>query len=299
MDYRSIFLSTDWAHQRYFGWDVVADEPGLRILEKRRSLIVRYLFLLNSNGTDRLTEWIARLSGAISCADLIIHDFDDVLRTSDTVGGLRFQRAAPRERLLNIATFAIDLNRNSDDLMTAMSADYRRKIRKAPSMGITVSIYRKPSTQMQEQFVAAFRRFASERGLSGIDGKVLSAMYLAEQGLLLIARKAGQLSSFLHIYRAGEAASFMWGVSLSKENDGAGQYLHWQAMQSLKEDGVRWYDLGGIPSTDPNDGIFNFKRKFGGQLISLGTEWRFTGPVARTAFTAMRASQRITALGSR
>ena len=30
--YQSVFLEDGWAHQRYFGWKVALDHPGLRVL---------------------------------------------------------------------------------------------------------------------------------------------------------------------------------------------------------------------------------------------------------------------------
>jgi hypothetical protein len=289
MTYRSIFLADDWAHQSYYGWSVVADEPGLRILWKRHSIIERYLFLLTAEGRGRVDYWVRCLSGIGGLSDIMIHDFDSVLGEAATIAGRHFRLAQHLERLLNIATFAIDLARNDEELMAQMSSDYRRKIRRAPANGVMIEAHAQPDDALLKQFAAVFRDFATKRGLSVIDADALAAMYRDGRSLLLVARKQGRVTNFLHLYRAGDAASFMHGVSLSKENDGAGQLIHFEAMRRLREEGVRWYDLGGVASTDPSDGIFSFKQKFGGTLINLGREWRYTGVVASAGLASKKA----------
>ena len=99
-------------------------------------------------------------------------------------------------------------------------------------------------------------------------------MYARGDALLFVAKKHGEITNYLHIYTTGSKAIFMYGVNPCKENDGAGQYLHWRAILRLKEMGLEWYDLGGVATQDANDGIFNFKSKFGAPLVSLGCEWR-------------------------
>lgn len=277
--YRSIFLADDWAHQRYFGWRVVEDRPGLRVLAKRRAIVTRYLVLLTAAGRGALDQWLAAQAGLVDLTDIIIHDFDGVL-AEPVLSGRTFHRAASHERLLNTATFVIDLRQSEEALMSAMSSDYRRKIRKAEAGGCTVTAYAAPPADLVSGFLAALTDFSGERGLNIAEPATIAAMYGDGRAILLVARKNGEAINYLHLYKAGDAASFMYGVSLSKENDGAGQYLHWQAMRHLKAEGLDWYDLGGVASTSAEDGIFTFKQRFGGQLVDLGPEWRSTSAVA-------------------
>jgi len=284
--YRSIFLEDGWAHQKYFGWTVVEDLPGLRILQKRRAVFTRSLILLTRGGCDRLAEAVVRTAGRAGLSDIMVHDFDEVYELAPEIAGSTFRRAEQRERLLNIATFAVDLRRSESEILAAMSSDYRRKIKKAPSAGIVVEAHPHPDAAMREVFFSAYASFAGVRGLKAPDPAAINAMYAAGDALLLVARKDGEISNYLHVYVAGETGVFMHGVNLSKLNDGAGQFLHWQAMRALKARGLGWYDLGGIAALDTTDGIYNFKKKFGGQLVRLGTEWRYTGAVLRRAFSA-------------
>lgn len=294
MTYRSIFLADDWAHQAYYGWRVVADEPGIRVLGKQRSVAKRFLLLLTAPGRERLGFWIRRLAGITGLSDIVIHDFDSVLGAHPIIFGQLFRLAKQHERLLNITTFVIDLAKTDNELIAQMSSDYRRKIRKAASNGVTVEAHSQPDAALQKHFVDVLHDFATERKLNVIDGGALAAMYRDGRGLLLVTRKQGEVSNFLHLYKAGDAAIFMYGVNLSKVNDGVGQFLHFEAMRRLREHGVRWYDLGGVASTDPADGIFNFKQKFGGELVDLGREWRHTGAVAAAGMALVKVLKRLT-----
>lgn len=292
MSYRSIFLAPDWAHQKYFGWKELSCEPGLRILTRGRFPITRYLFLLERAGRDVLDRQVSRYLGKAALADIIVHDFDDVLASGYGVGSSPFRRAEQRERLLNVATFVIDLRRTDDELMSQMSADYRRKIRRAASTDVEIEANANPPQLIVDEFADEFRRFAEDRALNAVDPQVLSSMYRGGNAILLVARKSGKTTNFLHLYKAADAASFMYGVNLSKENDGAGQYLHFEAMRVLRSQGVNWYDMGGVASSDPLDGIYRFKEKFGGEFVSLGCEWRYTGRVASALLMVRNLRQR-------
>jgi hypothetical protein len=289
--YRSIFLDDGWAHQKYYGWCLAEDHSGLRVLQKQHLGITRSLILLTSGGESRIDEVVARCSGRSGFTDVIVHDFDRVLPEPPALAGRRFHQV-DSDRLLNIATFAIDLTPGEADILAQMSADYRRKIRIAESRGIVVEAHDAPSAELRDRFFDAYRTFAKERGLGPINRGVVSRMYSAGDATLFTARKGGgEISNYLHVYTTDRAGIFMYSVNLIKENDGAGQYLHWRAIQRLKQKGLGWYDLGGVASLDPADGIYNFKAKFGGKLTPLGVEWRRMGGVFRLLKGAAEASK--------
>jgi hypothetical protein len=278
--YSSIFLDDGWAHQKYFGWKQIAEDAGFRILRKRQFPYTRYLLLLCGGGRERLSRFLVDTPG-FWFGDITIHDFDQALQEPLEIGGRKFHRADPSERLLNIATFAIDLTQDEDTILAAISSEYRRKIKKASSLSLVVEVHDKPTPDLLSSFLSKFNAFARTRALKPIDGGALERMYAQGDALLFVVRKQGAISNYLHIYRTGAKAIFMSGVNPSKDNDGAGQLLHWRAIQRLKQMGLEWYDLGGVATTSPSDGIYNFKVKFGGPLVDLGCEWRHAGAVMR------------------
>jgi hypothetical protein len=119
-----------------------------------------------------------------------------------------------------------------------------------------------------------------------VQSHAIKAMYAGGDAMLFLVRNGGNPTSYVHIYRTGGTGLFMYGVTLSKENDGAGQFLHWSIIRRLKADGFKWYDLGGVASCDPADGIYLFKARFGGSYVDLGTEWHWSGRWARQAARA-------------
>jgi CelD/BcsL family acetyltransferase involved in cellulose biosynthesis len=272
--YRSLFLGDGNPHQRYYGWRVVEDLPGLRVLAKSRGLIHRTLTLLSSAGAKEVSAAVERASRRFGLTDIVIHDFDNVLGETPLLAHRTFLLATGAERLLNVATFVIDLTRDERVLFEAMSSDYRRKIRRAEEAGIRVTVHDRPGQKLLSEFAAAFGAMAAERSLSAIDPAILSRMYQDGNGLLLVVQRGEDVTNYLNLYTTGDTALFMSGVNPTKENDGAGQLLHWRAIQELKARGFGWYDLGGVASLDPSNGIYKFKQKFGGQLVLLGSEWR-------------------------
>lgn len=293
--YRSIFLDHRWAHQRYLGWAVVEELAGLRILQKGHAIFDRYLMLLTKGGEAALEEAITRFAGRAGLSDIFIHDFDHALTDAPVLAGFRFRRAERHERLLNIATFAVDLQRDEATIFASMSSNYRRQIRKAEATGLNINAHPRPDAALCDGFFSAYVDLAHERGLQAPDPAVIKAMYAAGDAVLFVASRDGEISNYLHVYIAGETGVFMHGVNLSKVNDGAGQYLHWQAMRHLKAHGRDWYDLGGVATLDPADGIFNFKEKFGAMFVPLGVEWRYTGSVVRRAISARATIGRLAA----
>lgn len=275
--YRSLFLDEDNPHQRYFGWRVDKDAPGLRVLCRRYGPFSRSLVLLGAAGQEALPDGVRRAAGRLYCADVVVHDFDEVLAQPVVVDSMRFKRASGSERLLNIATFVIDLTRDDSALQDAMSSDYRRKLRKAQAVGYEVEVHENPAPRLINEFLAAYTALAGRKGLSVVSRELLCRMYEGGHALLLLGRCRGKVCNFLHLYMTHETGFFMYGVNPAKENDGGGQFIHWRAIQELRHRGRVWYDLGGVPVIDSSNGIYQFKEKFGGQLVSLGPEWRYIG----------------------
>ena len=62
----------------------------------------------------------------------------------------------------------------------------------------------------------------------------------------------------------GDSAVYLLGATSDDGLNAKGSYLlQWTLIQRLKENGVRWYDLGGI-DPERNPGVYHFKRGFSG-----------------------------------
>ena len=289
--YQSIFLEDGWAHQKYYGWRQIVSEPGLRVLTRARGPLRRALILAHGLNSDALDAAIRRARVIDARTDLILHDFDDAGQDMRKVAGRDWRRATAAERLLNIATFVIDLARDDDALLAAMSSDYRRKIRKAREAGVAITAEESPSAATIDTFLSRFHDMADERGLARLDRAAIENMFSRGDLTLFSATQGGEVLNMLTAYRAGDKAIFLHGVGGDKRNDGSGQYLHFEVMRQLRARGLRWYDLGGLASTDEANGIFRFKKGFGGELVRLGCEYVSRPPLVR-AVAGLRARLR-------
>jgi lipid II:glycine glycyltransferase (peptidoglycan interpeptide bridge formation enzyme) len=68
----------------------------------------------------------------------------------------------------------------------------------------------------------------------------------------------------------------MYGVSGNNRNDGSAQLLQWEVIQHLKKAGQHWYDFGGVPEVNEMNGIYRFKKSFGGEAVDLGAEYSYS-----------------------
>jgi hypothetical protein len=287
-EYRPIVLETGAPHEKYLGWTALLDEPGLKIIAQRRGPLRRGLLLAQGAAPARIDETLRRLRLLDARTDLVLHDFDDPGRDERLVAGSSWRRAREDERILNKATFVFDLMRDDDALTAAMSADCRRKLRKARDAGLRVEAEDHPAPDTLQEFVANFEAMAGERGLRSPGRAAIERMFDGGDLILFRTLAGEETRSAATIYRAGDKAIFMIGVGGDKRNDGAGQLLHFEIMRELRARGLRWYDFGGVASTDENDGIFRFKKGFGGRFVSLGTEYLRRPPLVKALVNLKR-----------
>jgi Acetyltransferase (GNAT) domain len=287
-EYRSIAFESGAPLEKYLGWVRLVDEPGLKTIVQRRGPVRRCLILAQGIQPAQIDEMVRRLQLLDARTDLVLHDFDDPGRDERTVGGRPWRRASTDERILNKATFVFNLACDDEALIAAMSGDCRRKLRKAREAGLRVEVADHPAPKTLREFFANFEAMGRERGLRSLDRAAIQRMFDGGD-LTLFHSLAGEESrSAATIYRAGDKAIFMIGVGHDRRNDGAGQLLHFEIMRDLRARGLRWYDFGGIPSTDENDGIFRFKKGFGGRFVSLGTEYFCRPPLVRALVNIKR-----------
>jgi FemAB family len=66
----------------------------------------------------------------------------------------------------------------------------------------------------------------------------------------------------------GDSAIYLLGATSDDGLNAKGAYLlQWTMIQWLKENGIKWYDLGGI-DPEGNPGVYSFKRGLSGADVS-------------------------------
>jgi lipid II:glycine glycyltransferase (peptidoglycan interpeptide bridge formation enzyme) len=84
---------------------------------------------------------------------------------------------------------------------------------------------------------------------------------------VLICEERGVPVAGLVASAMGHSAIYLLGATSDEGLNSKGAYLlQWTLIQWLKENGIRWYDLGGI-DPEGNPGVYNFKRGMSGSDV--------------------------------
>jgi len=85
---------------------------------------------------------------------------------------------------------------------------------------------------------------------------------------ILICEREGAPVAGLVASAMGDSAIYLLGATSDNGLNAKGSYLlQWTLIQHLKENGLKWYDLGGI-DPERNPGVFHFKRGLSGTDVS-------------------------------
>lgn len=280
-EYRSIAFESGAVHEKYLGWTPLLDEQGLKIIAQRRGPVRRCLILAQGVPPAQIDEMVRRLQLLDARTDLLLHDFDDPGRDERIVAGRPWRRARDEERILHKATFVFDLALDDEALLKCASPNYRRNLRKARDLGLRVEASDHPGAEVLQEFVSILERMARERGLRSPGRAAIQRMFDGGDLTLFRVLAGSQMRAASTVYRAGDKGISMMTVDGGKKQDGSGRILQFEIMRNLRARGLRWYDFGGVASSDENDGVFQFKRGFGGRFVSLGSEYLRRPPFVR------------------
>ena len=260
--------------ERYLGWKLLRDVSGLRVSSVRRGPVTKVLVLSRSVALTDVSAALSQLRALGPLSILNFHDFSAVAPgQAPELGGRQLRHATQAERCVNIDTFVFDLHMSQDTLWQRLQSNARRNIKKAESLGATVRFTRTPTVDQLDGFFAAYTRMAEPRRLPIPSRRDIERMF--HDNALILAHCADRDGHTLVTnltYVTGDAAIFLHGAS-SNRSRGEGQLVHWETTKHLQAEGLRWYDLGGIATRNPDDGIFRFKKSMGATLVPLGVEY--------------------------
>lgn len=272
MTHDSILLNSDWMLTRYAGWRTMHQDAYCLILQKGRFPLRRVCILSALPSADFFARHdLARFRDGTTMLILKVIPPDDAATTLVRSHGL--MPTPDAQRLFHKFTFIIDLTPTIDQLWMAMRPTNRNLCKKAKQAGIRVRVVVAPGAADIDRFFDLYGEMARSRGLAIPQRTMLNAMFADRRLILACAEHDGDMLSMALVYLAGDTAMYLYGVSPGRNVDGAGQLLQWDVMQALKAQGTTKYDLGGVPRVDESDGIFKFKKGFGGQGVALGPEF--------------------------
>lgn len=172
----------------------------------------------------------------------------------------------------------LNLNQPEEKILAAMKQKTRYNIRLAQKKG--VKVVTSDDSKYVDRFFALAQETAErneikthpksyyQKMMEVLAQQKIVKFYLAEYNQKVIA-----VDLMLYF---GNTVTYLHGGSASEDRNVMAPYLlHWRAIQDAKQQGIHYYDFGGVsPKNEPNHnwaGISRFKRGFGGyQLESAG-----------------------------
>ena len=224
--------------------------------------------------------------------------------------GVLFQSAfsgfkqEPRTSANLYRTFILDLTPPLDQLRKNLDAKWRNKLTQSEKKGLKVIAgngideYR-TFCRMYNQM---WKRKAFETTVDVDEfGRIQEALPDKHRMHVLICEQDGIPVAAVVASAMGDSAIYLLGATSDSGLNAKGAYLlQWTMIQWLKENGFRWYDLGGI-DPEGNPGVYSFKRGFSGvdvcQLTPLvACDNAVSSAVVRVSLAANRAMRRISSI---
>ncbi|WGZ96175.1 MAG: peptidoglycan bridge formation glycyltransferase FemA/FemB family protein [Candidatus Thiothrix putei] len=269
-----IFIDNDWIYQKHYGWEILYENSSNKLLVKSFFFIRRYLLLSVDTSIEDISSIIKKINYPKILSEIIIHDFSGKDLSLLIYRHQKPQKSTPENHLLFDKTLIVNLSKSKQELWEDMSKDYQRKCLKAKNNGITIE---KNTQSLRDlcSFHVDYTKFANEKGLFLPEIQQMKSMIDKKSIILFKSMKEKEVLSQIIVYTSNKKALFLYGVNNKKSNDGNGQYIQWSIMEYLKENNYLFYDLCGIRSIDPNDGLYKFKRGFTSNIVDLGSEWHY------------------------
>jgi lipid II:glycine glycyltransferase (peptidoglycan interpeptide bridge formation enzyme) len=172
-------------------------------------------------------------------------------------------------------TFVLDLSPTLEELRRKLDAKWRNKLTQSEKKGLTVVAG--DSTQDYAKFVYMYREMKQRKGFhSTVDVEDFAAIQRdlppAHRLRVWTGEDTGVPVAALVVAAMGDSAIYLLGATSDQGLNARGAYLlQWNAIQWLKINGFKWYDLGGIdPKSNP--GVYQFKRGMAGSdMVQIGT----------------------------
>ena len=165
----------------------------------------------------------------------------------------------------------IDLTKSEEHLLENINPKHRRPIIKAREANLQFFI-----AEDIDSFLEMINEDSVNKGGNKLNKKFLKNEYkiLRKNNLAQIAfvKDENEIISAALIYMFGKKAYYAFGGN-KKSSSGAGQFLHWEIMKSLKKNEFSFYSLGetALAKDDANEkfstGITSFKLKFGANQL--------------------------------
>jgi hypothetical protein len=179
------------------------------------------------------------------------------------------ERQGLRRVVTGYSSAWLDLAPDEETLLGGLHGKWRSALRKAGREGLEIREDVKP--RQRDGALLLYDTFRRKRRFVGPPGDFIAAIAAADRQALLSlsAKREGDLVAGVILLRHGACATYMASWTSAKGRAGqAHNLLLWRAIARLKEDGIRWLDLGGL-NTESQEGLARFKLGLGGEVFTL------------------------------
>jgi lipid II:glycine glycyltransferase (peptidoglycan interpeptide bridge formation enzyme) len=191
-------------------------------------------------------------------------------------------------------TIRVDLRPEPALIRRQFDGKWRNQLNAAERNGLTVT--EGASDELYATFLGLYdETMARKRFDTTVDPRrfrrIQQRLTDSEKMRITICLKAGVPQSALVATGVGETGVYLLGGTSDDGLKSKGSYLlQWRTMNRLREQGCRWYDLGGInPETNP--GVYHFKQGMGGQECRQLGRYELRG--SRVSAVAVNAAERV------
>lgn len=167
-------------------------------------------------------------------------------------------------------TFVVDLAPSLEELRKNLERKWRNQLTRAEKNNLTVLA----GSGMDEYqaFCRIYRQMRQRKTFeTTVDEKEFMRIQedLAEphRMRILLCQENGMTVAGLVATAMGDSAIYLLGATSDEGLNAKGAYLlQWNMIRLLKENDIRWYDLGGI-DPEVNPGVYHFKKGFSGSDV--------------------------------
>lgn len=181
---------------------------------------------------------------------------------------LKDEGFATSENQRRYHTMRLDLGPSVEGLRKGLKQRWRNKLKHAEAEGFTVTMgsaddrYAKFHRAYDEMM--ARKMFETTVSVPEF-ARLQSALPAASKMQILLCEKEGVLFNALVIAPGGDTGIYLLAATSDAGLAADGAFLlQWRAITWLKEQGYRWYDLGGV-NAETNPGVYQFKSGMGGK----------------------------------
>src|SRR5580704_9708969 len=203
----------------------------------------------------------------------------------------------PRTSANLYRTFVLDLAPTIEELRKNLDAKWRNKLTQSEKKGLKVVAGN--GTEEYRTFCQMYDQMRKRKTFeTTVDveefGRLQEDLPRTHRMRVLICEQAGVPVAGLVASALGDSAIYLLGATSDDGLTAKGAYLlQWTLIRWLKENGIRWYDLGGI-DPEGNPGVYTFKKGLSGTDVSQLTPLVACNSVVSSAIVrASLAAQRV------